>query len=138
MTGKSSILVVDDEEDVRDSLAGWLREDGYLVETAPGGQAALDRLAQQAYAVMLVDLKMPGVDGLQVLAEAKKKQPEVVVILMTAYATVDTAVQAMKLGAHDYLVKPFEPEELSQIVERLVRAQTLRRNDDLLRKALKR
>jgi two-component system, NtrC family, response regulator AtoC len=76
---------------------------------------------------MLVDLKMPGLDGLQVRVEAKKRQPDLVAVLMTAYATVDTAVQAMKQGAHDYLVKPFDPEELSQLVQRLTLQAALRR-----------
>jgi len=122
MIGNGSILLVDDEESVRESLGSWLSEDGYQVDTATDGQGALDKLAKQAYEIMLVDLKMPGMDGLRVLVEAKRRQPGLVVILMTAYATVDTAVQAMKQGAHDYLVKPFEPEELSQMVGRLTKA----------------
>jgi len=138
MKGKGPILVVDDEEIVRESLANWLTEDGYQVDIASDGQAALDRLAERSYVIMLVDLKMPGMDGLQVLVEAKKKQPDLVVILMTAYATVDTAVQAMKQGAQDYLVKPFEPEELSQMVDRIASEMALRRENLLLRKALKR
>lgn len=138
MKAKGSILVVDDEEIVRDSLASWLEEDGYHVDTAPDGPAALTKLAQHAYTVLLVDLKMPGMDGLEVLAHARSLQPDVPVIIMTAYATVDTAVQAMKQGAYDYLVKPFEPEELSQMVGKLTNAQALRRENVLLRKALKR
>jgi two-component system response regulator AtoC len=138
MKAKGSILVVDDEEIVRDSLASWLEEDGYHVDTAPDGPAALTELAQHAYAVLLVDLKMPGMDGLEVLAHARSLQPDVPVIIMTAYATVDTAVQAMKQGAYDYLVKPFEPEELSLMVGKLTNAQALRRENVLLRKALKR
>ena len=120
MNGKGPILVVDDEEIVRDSLASWLEEDGYLVETAPDGPTALSKVAQRAYPIMLVDLKMPGMDGLSVLTEVRKRQPDAAVILMTAYATVETAVQAMKQGAHDYLVKPFEPEELSQMLGRIM------------------
>ncbi len=138
MKAKGSILVVDDEEIVRDSLARWLEEDGYQVETAPDGHAALAKLADQAYAILLVDLKMPGMDGLQVLAQARTTQPDAAVIIMTAYATVDTAVQAMKQGAYDYLVKPFEPEELSLMVGKLTKTQDLRRENVLLRKALKR
>jgi DNA-binding NtrC family response regulator len=138
MKAKASILVVDDEEIVRDSLASWLEEDGYRVDTVPDGPAALAKLAQQAYAVLLVDLKMPGMDGLQVLEQARGLQPDASVIIMTAYATVDTAVQAMKQGAYDYLVKPFEPEELSLMVGKLTKNQTLRRENVLLRKALKR
>jgi DNA-binding NtrC family response regulator len=83
------------------------------------------------YAVVLVDLKMPGMDGLEVLAKARELQPEVPVIIMTAYATVDTAVQAMKQGAHDYLVKPFEPEALSLMVGKLTSVQAPRRENVL-------
>jgi DNA-binding NtrC family response regulator len=138
MKPKGSILVVDDEEIVRDSLARWLEEDGYRVDTAADGQAALTKLGEQGYAILLVDLKMPGIDGLQVLGQARSMQPDAAVIIMTAYATVDTAVQAMKQGAYDYLVKPFEPEELSMMVGKLTNQQTLRRENILLRKALKR
>jgi len=138
MKAKGCILVVDDEEIVRDSLARWLEEDGYRVDTAPDGEAALAKLAEQAYVILLVDLKMPGFDGLQVLAQARTMQPDAAVIIMTAYATVDTAVQAMKQGAYDYLVKPFEPEELSLMVGKLTNQEALRRENVLLRKALKR
>jgi DNA-binding NtrC family response regulator len=138
MKAKASILVVDDEEIVRDSLASWLEEDGYRVDTVPDGPTALAKLAQHAYAVLLVDLKMPGMDGLQVLEQARSLQPDASVIIMTAYATVDTAVQAMKQGAYDYLVKPFEPEELSLMLGKLTKNQSLRHENVLLRKALKR
>jgi DNA-binding NtrC family response regulator len=138
MKAKASVLVVDDEEIVRDSLASWLEEDGYRVDTAPDGPSALAKLAERAYAILLVDLKMPGMDGLEVLAKARPMQPDASVIIMTAYATVDTAVQAMKQGAYDYLVKPFEPEELSLMVGKLTNTQALQRENVLLRKALKR
>jgi len=138
MKFKGSILVVDDEEIVRDSLASWLQEDGYRVDTAPDGPTALAKLAQQPYDILLVDLKMPGMDGMQVLAQAKSLQPDAPLIIMTAYATVDTAVQAMKQGAYDYLVKPFEAEELSLLIGKLTNVQALRRENVLLRKALKR
>ncbi len=134
---KARILVVDDEEIVRASLSEWLREDGYAVETAPDGSVAMDRIKAEPWAVLLVDLKMPGIDGLQVLEEAKKVQPDAPVIIMTAYATVDTAVQAMKMGAYDYLVKPFEPEELSLMMKKLITQQDLMRENILLKKALK-
>jgi DNA-binding NtrC family response regulator len=127
MKGKGPILIVDDEEIVRESLATWLREDGYQAETAPDGPTALGMMGQRAYAVMLVDLKMPGMDGLRVLTEARRQQPDAAVILITAYATVETAVQAMKQGATDYLMKPFDPEAVSRMVGRIMKEQTPRR-----------
>jgi DNA-binding NtrC family response regulator len=135
---RTHILIVDDEEIVRESLSSWLREDGYRVDAAPDGPSALERVKTQRWAILLVDLKMPGMDGLQVLEEAKRIQPEVAVVIMTAYATVDTAVNAMKYGAYDYLVKPFDPEEMSLMIEKIVQQQALVRETAVLRKALKR
>ncbi len=132
------ILIVDDEESVRESLSAWLERDGYTVDTAPDGPCALEKVRQAPWNILLVDLKMPGMDGLQVLAEVKALQPELPVLMMTAYATVDTAVQAIKGGAYDYLVKPFDAEELSLAVERIAQQAQLRHENDVLRKALKR
>lgn len=132
MKGNPLFLVVDDEEIVRESLASWLAEDGYQVEVAPDGKAAVAKLAEKPYAVLLLDLKMPGMDGLAVLTEAHRLQPDAAAIIMTAYATVDTAVAAMKQGAHDYLVKPFEPEELSALVGKLVQQQAVRARGTIL------
>ena len=131
MKTKQCILVIDDEEIVRKSLASWLTEDGYEVDTAPDGPSGLAKLQAKGYAVLLVDLKMPGMNGLEVLTKAREIQPEVSLIIMTAYATVDTAVQAMKQGAFDYLVKPFELEELSLMVGKLTSDQALRRENVL-------
>jgi DNA-binding NtrC family response regulator len=136
-TEKPRVLVVDDEEIVRESLTDWLAEEGCAVEAVPDGASAIRRLGDETWAVLLVDLKMPGIDGMQVLAEARKIQPDATAVMMTAYASVDTAVQAMKLGAYDYLVKPFEPEELSHMVRRILAQQELRRENIVLRKALK-
>jgi DNA-binding NtrC family response regulator len=130
--------VVDDEEIVRESLGGWLEKDGYTVSRAEDGQAALAHLKGERCSILIVDLKMPGMDGLQVLEEAKKLHPDLAVVIMTAYATVDTAVAAMKLGAYDYLVKPFDPEELSLMMQKIVSQQTLVRENAVLRQALKR
>jgi DNA-binding NtrC family response regulator len=135
---RTRVLIIDDEEIVRESLSGWLEEDGYTIGTASDGPAALERLRGEPWSILLLDLKMPGMDGLQVLDEAKKLQPDVAAVIMTAYATVDTAVTAMKLGAYDYLVKPFDPEELSLMIQKIVGQQALMRENVLLRKVLKR
>jgi DNA-binding NtrC family response regulator len=131
------ILVVDDEEIVRESLSGWLAMDGYTVEVAADGATAVQRLASPGWSILIVDLKMPGLDGLQVLEEAKKRDPRAAVVIMTAFATVDTAVNAMKLGAWDYIVKPFDPEELSLMIRKIVEQQSLLRENELLRKAVR-
>ena len=132
------VLVVDDEEIVRESLSGWLQQDGYYVETAEDGPTALARIQKDRWSVLLLDMKMPGMDGLQVLEEARKIQPDLIAVIMTAFATVDTAVTAMKLGAYDYLVKPFDPDELSMMMQKIVAQQALARENALLRQALKR
>ncbi|HEX4824109.1 MAG TPA: sigma-54 dependent transcriptional regulator [Candidatus Polarisedimenticolaceae bacterium] len=133
------ILVVDDEEIVRESLTSWLRKDGYTVAAAADGPTALAMLrGEDSWSVILLDLKMTPMDGLQVLEEARTIRPAAAAVIMTAYATVDTAVRAMKLGAYDYLMKPFDPEELSLMVEKIVAQQSLRRENLILRKVLKR
>jgi DNA-binding NtrC family response regulator len=131
------ILIVDDEEIVRESLSGWLGKDGYTIGTAPDGPTALRMMDGQTWSILLVDLKMPGMDGLELLRRVKEKRPETAVVIMTAYATVDTAVNAMKAGAFDYIVKPFDPEEVSLMVEKIVAQQDLVRENVILRKALK-
>ncbi|MFO7783762.1 MAG: response regulator [Thermodesulfobacteriota bacterium] len=111
------ILVVDDELIVRDSLKDWLEDVGFRVETASSGPEALERLGRDAFDLLLVDIKMPGMDGVEVLRRAREAIPDLTVIMITAYATVDTAVEAMKIGALDYLTKPFNPETLVPMVE---------------------
>ncbi len=113
------ILVVDDELIVRDSLKEWLAEEGFGVDMAASGSEALDQLARQEYQLMLLDIKMPGMDGVEVLQKARESFADTRVIMMTAYATVETAVEAMKIGALDYLIKPFDPETLIPMVLRI-------------------
>ena len=104
------ILVVDDELIVRESLKEWLVDEGFDVESVDSGQAALDRLGQGTFHLMLADIKMPGMDGVELLRKSKEAEPDLCVLMMTAYATVETAVEAMKIGALDYLIKPFDPD----------------------------
>jgi heterodisulfide reductase subunit A2 len=116
---KFHILVVDDELAVRDSLKEWLEAEGFSAAMAASGAEALNLLLAAPYHLMLLDIKMPGMDGVEVLERAKALAPELTVIMMTAYATVETAVEAMKIGALDYLVKPFELEGLMPKVEKV-------------------
>ena len=136
MTKKIRILVVDDEPAVRDALGDWLREDGYEVGAAANGYEAVDMAKERDWNIMLLDLKMPGMDGLETMQQVKKISPEIEIIMVTAYATVDTAVEAMRVGAYDYLVKPVDPEELDLQIKKIVSHQNLVLENILLRKKL--
>ncbi len=113
------ILVVDDELIVRDSLQAWLQDEGFEVDIAASGPEALELLSEQPYQLMLTDIKMPGMDGVELLQKTKEDFPDLCVVMMTAYATVETAVEAMKIGALDYLLKPFDPDTLVPMVLRI-------------------
>ncbi len=131
------ILVVDDEEVMRESLAAWLREDGYGVDSAASGGVALEKAREKDYAIYFVDLKMPGgMDGIETMMEIRKIHPDASVIIITAYATVDTAITAMKEGAHEYIVKPCNPKEISMLVERIIKVKNLQRENTILRQKL--
>ncbi len=136
MASKPSIMIVDDEEIVRTSLSSWLLEDGYDVVPVESGKLALEALKKKSYDLMLVDLKMPEMDGLELMKEVKKFLPDLPVIIMTAYATVDTAVKAIKEGAFDYLMKPFDPEEISITIKKIMKQQMLEQENIYLRKEL--
>jgi len=114
--GPMRILVVDDEEIVRDSLRAWFEMEGYVVGVAPGGKEALTFLAEGHWDLFILDVKMPGMDGLELQRRIREAFPLAVIIIMTAYASVDSAVQAMKEGAHDYISKPFDPDDLERVV----------------------
>ena len=132
-----AILVVDDEPVMRESLGAWLAEDGYSVDTAASGREAVAKTMDREYAICFVDLKMPGgIDGIETMMEIRKRQPEASVIIMTAYATVDTAITAMKEGAQEYIVKPCTPDEISLLVERIIKVKNLQRENLILRKKL--
>jgi len=133
------ILVVDDEEVMCESLAAWLREDGYGVDTASSGRDALEKAAHKDYAIYFVDLKMPGgMDGIETMMQIRHLHPDASIIIITAYATVDTAITAMKEGAQEYIVKPCNPEEISLLVSRIVKVKNLQRENAILRKKLSR
>jgi DNA-binding NtrC family response regulator len=139
MRARWHILVVDDEETMTESLAAWLREDGYSVDTASSGREAIEKARTREYAIYFVDLKMPGgLDGIETMMEIRKLQPGASIIVITAYATVDTAITAMKEGAQEYIVKPCHPQEISLLVERLIRVKNLERENAILRKKLTR
>jgi len=131
-----TILVVDDEPIVRQSLGEWFREDGYKVDVAENARAGLKLVAENTYDIALIDIKMPGVDGIELQARLREAAPELSVIMMTAYASVETAVKALKNGAYDYIVKPFDPEELSLLVKRAHEHRSLEQENVRLKESL--
>jgi two-component system, NtrC family, response regulator AtoC len=121
------VLVVDDEPDVRDLLVGYFRDNGHTATPVPDGHAAVAEIAQNAsrYSLIVSDLQLPGVDGLGVLKAARAANPSAVVIIVTGYASMDSAVQAVRLGAYDYLTKPFSLGQIEVIVQRVSERQAL-------------
>ena len=130
----AKILVVDDQEMMRDSLAANLAREGHEVVAAGDGLAAVSRLVGSRFDLLISDLKMPKMTGLELLAEAKKIRPEMPVVLMTAFATVSNAVEAMKLGAYDYIQKPFDGEEIKLLVDRTLEHSRLVKENAVLRR----
>jgi DNA-binding NtrC family response regulator len=123
------ILIVDDESVVRESLAGWFEEDGHTVKTASDARSALTLIRSATWDIALVDIKMPGMDGLELQRRIHEAAPQTTVIIMTAFASVDTAVQALKEGAYDYIVKPFDPEHLSHLIQKTSERNSLVREN---------
>lgn len=134
MEKKISILIVDDEESVRESLSLWFTEDGYRVECAEHAKKALSILESGNFDIILADLKMPGMDGLEMLKRIKTLNKESIVIVMTAFATVDTAVKALKDGAFDYITKPFDPDDLSHLIRNASKQIALTQENETLKK----
>lgn len=133
MSHKISILIVDDEDSVRDSLYNWFIEDGYRVECAENARVALSILEASDFDIILADIKMPGMDGLEMLKRIKLIRPEAIVIIMTAFATVDTAVQALKDGAFDYVTKPFDPDDLTHLIRNASKQISLIEENEILK-----
>jgi DNA-binding NtrC family response regulator len=134
MAIKISILIVDDEESVRDSLYNWFIEDGYVVECAENAKEALSILESRDFDIILADLKMPGMDGLEMQRRIKALNKEAIVIIMTAFASVDSAVRALKDGAYDYVTKPFDPDDLSHLIRNATKQIALRAENEALKK----
>ena len=127
------IMVVDDEMIIRESLAGWLERDGYQVDTAASGEKALTMLAAKQYDIMLVDIKMEGMSGLELLKIVNERDLDTAVVMITAYGSISTAIDAMKCGAVEYLLKPFDPEEIGLLIEKIIARQQQEKENAYLR-----
>jgi len=136
MSKPISILIVDDEFSVRDSLQAWFRDGGYRVEAAASGKEALGRIAREEFDIYLLDIKMAGMDGIELQQRIREAHPTAVVILMTAYASVETAVQALKQGAFDYITKPFDPDDLEHLIRNASEKKLLEKQNEALQKSL--
>jgi len=130
------LLVVDDELHVRESLVRWFTQDGYEAEASSSGKEALAELGRHRYDVVVTDIRMPGMDGLELQRRIHEVDSRVAVILITAYASVPTAVQGLKEGAYDYVTKPFDPGELSRVVQKACAAVQLKAENVRLRERL--
>jgi DNA-binding NtrC family response regulator len=136
MTNTPSILVVDDEKVVRDSLTKWFLQDGYDVESAESGAEALKRLQARKRDLLLLDIKMPGMDGMELQQRVKDIDPGASIIFITAHATIDSAVQALKQGAFDYVTKPVDPDYLSHVVANAFRQRSLSLENERMRESI--
>jgi two-component system, NtrC family, response regulator HydG len=133
---KGRILIVDDELVVRDSLDRWFTSEGYTAHAVAGARDALEVIQQQEFDIALLDIKMPGMDGMELQARLKEADPELTVVMMTGYASVETAVQALKRGAYDYITKPVDPDELSHLVAKALEHKRAHREVVRLREDL--
>ena len=132
----ATILIIDDEPKMAEILKRVLSKQGYEVVTTSEPKQGLEILQSQPVQIILCDLKMPGMDGIEVLERAKQIQPQAEFIMMTAYATAQTAVESMKKGAYDYLIKPFPMDELKILLARVLKTKTLQEENVRLREAL--
>jgi DNA-binding NtrC family response regulator len=133
MSRKNTFMVVDDELIVRESLAAWLEKEGALVHKAESGEQALAMMEHNFYDVMFVDIKMPGMGGFGLVERVKQVFPTTLIVVITAYGTVEHAVEAMRLGANDFLVKPFDPEGLGLLLAKLLEHKRLLEEAQYLR-----
>ena len=131
-----TIMIVDDEQSVRQSLEAWFQDDGYTMLTAENAAEALKKLQEHQIDIILLDIKMPGMDGLALQDRIREFNKDVIIIIITAFATVDTAVRALKAGAFDYTTKPVDPDELSHLVRNAVDRIRLQRENTALRDSI--
>jgi two-component system, NtrC family, response regulator AtoC len=136
MNSKAKILIVDDEKVVRESLFHWFEEEGYTVETAESGEDALKKFDKGKFDLFLLDMKMPGMSGLELLKKIKESDPDAIVILITAFASVPTAITALKDGAYDYVTKPVDPDELAHLVSKAVEQRELKIENEQLKEKI--
>ena len=133
MSESERILIVDDEKNMRHMLEALLSKEGYLIDTAADGQEALEAITARNYDFVLCDVKMPKMDGLAFLKKAAGRLDQVTVIMMSAYGSIDTALQAMKAGAYDFITKPFKPDEVLLALKKAEEREQLRRENQMLR-----
>ncbi len=133
----TKILIVDDELIMRESLAGWLERDGHEVHKAASGEDALEMIKDTRYDILLVDIKMEGMSGLEVLEIIKEDDPDIAIVMITAYGSISTAIEAIKNGAREYLLKPFDPNELGVLIEKILRSQAQEQENLYLREEVK-
>lgn len=133
---KGRLLIVDDDIVVRDSLGKWFESEDFDVTISPGASTALEILSHDRFDLALVDIKMPGVDGIELQAKLKEVDPRMPVVIMTGYASVETAVRALKNGAYDYITKPFDPDELVHLVSNAIAHRSAEREVERLRENL--
>jgi len=136
VTAQNRLLIVDDELSVRDSLGKWFREEGYEIGTAESANEALTRLAEQRWDVALVDIKMHGTDGIELQRRMHEIDSDLMVIMMTGYASVETAVTALKNGAYDYVTKPLDPDEIAHLVKNALTHKHTETENALLRQTV--
>ena len=131
------ILFVDDEREILNIVEQYLTGHGYSVTVTSNGAEALELARDKVFDIIFTDLKMPDIGGLDILRSVKERSPETEVIILTGYATVDSAVKALKLGSYDYLQKPIEFERLKILIDRIIEKQTLRKENILIKKRLR-
>ncbi|MGD9124969.1 MAG: response regulator, partial [Desulfarculaceae bacterium] len=136
MTQSCKVLVVDDELGMRESIGAWLQKEGYRPVKAASGEEALALMEKESFELALVDIKMPGMDGLELLNHIKAHYPETLVVIITAYGSIESSVRAMKEGAADYLLKPFDPEQLILLLEKISTQRALLQENLALRQRL--